>query len=134
MLRTIVGHRSILSFMLSCGTGYALLKRYPFPADDPVLQLILLSRPWLFLCLHQSYEAMLFSTPLIAFSSAFALLYIFAVNSEPSSVRNPLPGYPHPAGRDRLFLVVGGADQGRHCQGIAIPDSPDVGGGENSGN
>ena len=107
MLRTIVGHRSILSFMLSCGTGYALLKRYPFPADDAALQLILLSRPWLFMCLCRSYEAMLFSTPLIIFSSAFALLYIFAVRSEPSLVRNPLPGYPHPGGRDQLFLVVG---------------------------
>src|SRR5579864_9181352 len=106
MLRTIVGHRSILSFMLSCGTGYALLKRHPFPANDAALQLILLSRPWLFMCLQLTYEAMLFSTPLIAFSSAFALLYIFAVKSEPSLVRNPLPEYPHPAGRNQLFLVV----------------------------
>jgi hypothetical protein len=93
--------------MLSCGTGYALLKRYPFPGDDAALQLVLLSRPLLFVCLHRSYEAMLFSTPRIAFSSAFALLYIFGVRSEPSLERNPLPDYPHPGGREELFLLVG---------------------------
>ena len=121
MLRTITENRSILSFMLSCGTGYALLNRYPFPADDNVLRLILLARPWLFAFLHRSYEAMLFSTPLIAFSSAFALLYIFAVKSESSFVRNPLPHYPTPVDRTRLFLVLGEVHHQKHLSPVENP-------------
>ena len=107
MLRAIAHHRSILSFLLSCGLGLSLLKRYPFPANDNVLHLILLVRPWLYAALRWSYETMLFTTPLIAFSSAFALLYIFAVKSEPAVVPNPLPRYPDPVHRENLFLVLG---------------------------
>jgi hypothetical protein len=107
MLRTIVETRTALSFLLSSGTGYALLKRFPFPSGDDMLQLIALQKPWLYDAAHWSYSVMLFSTPLIAFSSCFALLYIFAIRTEKSLVRNPLPAYPVCSERDRLFLVVG---------------------------
>jgi hypothetical protein len=107
MLRAIVENRVILSFLLSSGTGYALLSRFPFPAADNVLQLVALEKPWLYDAAYWGYTAMLFSTPLIAFSSVFALLYIFAVKAEKPLVRNPLPAYPACAGRDQLFVVVG---------------------------
>lgn len=107
MLRTIVENRAVLSFLLSSGTGYALLNRFPFPAADNVLQLIALEKPWLYDAAYWSYTAMLFSTPLIAFSSAFALLYIFAVKAQKPLVRNPLPTYPPCGGRTDLFVVVG---------------------------
>src|ERR1700749_4149579 len=94
MLRTIVETRTALSFLLSSGTGYALLKRFPFPSGDNILQLIALEKPWLYDAAHWSYSVMLFSTPLIALSSCFALLYIFAIRAEKSLVRNPLPAYP----------------------------------------
>lgn len=107
MLRTIVHHRAVLSFALSCSAGLLLFRRYPFPADDGVLQMILLQKPWLFSAIRWSYTAMLFSTPLIGFSIAFALLFIFAVKADKTLVRNPLPTYPPVGLRDRLFLVVG---------------------------
>ena len=65
MLRTVVENRAVLSFLLSSGAGYLLLRRFPFPSDDNVLQLIALEKPWLFDAAHWSYTAMLFSTPLI---------------------------------------------------------------------
>jgi hypothetical protein len=71
---------------------------------------------------------MLFSTPLIAFSSCFALIYIFAIKSEKSLVRNPLPAYPACDERDRLFLVVGELHQQtrlgpvEHPQWLTIPE------------
>lgn len=113
MLRTIVHNRAIISFSLSCSTGYLLLTRWPFPASNDVLQLILLQKPWLFESIRWSYTAMLFSTPLIIFSACFALLYIFAVRSEPALARNPLPLYPAPATRDRLYLIVGEIHQAK---------------------
>ena len=107
MLRTIVETRAALSILLSSGVGYALLKRFPFPAADNMLQLIALEKPWLYDAAFWSYTAMLFSTPLIAFSSCFALLYIFAIKSEKRLVRNPLPTYPACSRRDHLLVVVG---------------------------
>lgn len=128
MLRTIVETRTALSFLLSSGTGYALLKRFPFPAADSILQLVALEKPWLYDAAHWSYSVMLFSTPLIAFSSFFALLYIFAIKSEKSLVWNPLPAYPMCSKRDRLFLVVGELHQQtrlgpvEHPQWLTIPE------------
>lgn len=107
MLRTIVHHRAVLSFALSCSVGLVLFRRYPFPADDGILQMILYQKPWLFESIRWAYAAMLFSTPLIGFSIIFALLFIFAVKTDKTLIRNPLPPYPPPASRERLFLIVG---------------------------
>jgi hypothetical protein len=107
MLRILVENRIPLSFALSCSTGYALLHRWPFAAHNSLLTLIAIEKPWLFASIRWTYTAMLFSTPLLAYSSLFALLYIFAVKTRPSFARNPLPLYPQPAERDRLFLVLG---------------------------
>ena len=128
MLRTVVENRAVLSFLLSSGAGYLLLRRFPFPSDDNVLQLIALEKPWLFDAAHWSYTAMLFSTPLIAFSSIFALLYIFAVKTQKPLVRNPLPAYPHCGSREQLFVVVGEVHHAtrlgpvEHPHWLAIPD------------
>ncbi|MGA2877626.1 MAG: type IV secretion system DNA-binding domain-containing protein [Bryobacteraceae bacterium] len=128
MLRTIVHHRALLSFALSCSTGLVLIRRYPFPADDSILQMILYQKPWLFDSIRWTYTAMLFSTPLIGFSIAFALLYIFAIKTDQTLVRNPLPLYPPPAEREKLFLVVGELHHAKtptpveHPQWLVIPD------------
>jgi len=128
LLRAISQNRAVLSFALSCVSGYALLRRYPFPAEDGILQMILFAKPWLFDAIRWAYMAMLFSTPLIAFSILFALIYIFAVRSNPALVRNPLPLYPDPAQRERLFLVVGEIHHAKHPgpaenpQWLAIPE------------
>jgi len=128
MLRAIAENRMILSFALSCSTGYVLRERWPFPASNDVLQLIQYQKPWLFEAIRGSYTAMLFSTPLIVFSACFALLYIFAVKSQPALNRNPLPLYPPPARRNRLFLILGEIHNAKsvgpaeHPQWLLIPE------------
>ncbi len=121
MLRSIIHNRMPISFALSCAVGYALLRQWPFPADHAILQLILLHKPWLFESIRWSYTAMLFSTPLIGFSSLFALLYIFAIKGEATLVRNPLPLYPHPLTREKLYLILGEIHQQRHLGPVENP-------------
>jgi hypothetical protein len=121
MLRTIVHHRAILSLALSSATGYTLFRQWPFPGENDVLQLVWLHKPWLFESIRAAYTAMLFSTPLIAFSSAFALLYIFAVKLEPDLVRNPLPPYPPARDRRSLFLVLGETHDPKRLEPISDP-------------
>lgn len=128
MLRSIVHNRMMLSFGLAASVGYVLLKRWPFPAANDFLQLIQLQRPWLFEIIRWIYATMLFSTPLIVFSASFAMLYIFAVRTEPALVRNPLPPYPPPSARERLSLVIGEIHHPKqlgpaeHPQWLIVPD------------
>jgi hypothetical protein len=128
MLRSIIHNRTPISFALGCVVGYILLHTWPFPADDAMLQLILAHKPWLFESIRWSYTAMLFSTPLIGFSSLFALLYIFAVKGDATLVRNPLPPYPRPTTRQQLYLIVGEVHQQKRLgpaenpQWLTIPE------------
>ena len=121
MLRTIVHHRVVLGFALSSSVGIILFRRFPFPADDGILQMILYQKPWLFDAIRWAYTAMLFSTPLIGFSIGFALLFIFAVKTDKSLVSNPLPLYPPPSMRDRLFLVIGEVHQAKKPEPVEDP-------------
>ena len=121
MLRSIIHNRMPISFALGCITGYVLLHRWPFPADHAMLQLILLYKPWLYESIRWSYTAMLFSTPLIAFSSLFALTYIFAVRGDAALVRNPLPPYEPSAARGRLYLIVGEIHQQKRLGPVENP-------------
>ncbi len=128
MLRTIVEYRKLLSFMFACGTGMNLLRRWPWPADNNVLELIHLQKPMIYEFIHWSYTVMLFSTPLICFSSLFALLYIFAVKGEAPLVRNSLPPYPPPERRSKLYLILGEIHQAKrqapaeHPGWLSIPE------------
>lgn len=107
MLRAIIQSRLVLSLALSCGTGIILLRRMPFPDDHPLLELVLLNKPHIFWAIRYGYATMLFSTPFIATSMAFSLLYIFAIRQERAIAGNSLPPYPSPRLRETLFLVIG---------------------------
>lgn len=121
MLRSIIHNRMPITFALSCAVGYGLLRQWPFPAEHAILQLILAHKPWLFESIRWSYTAMLFSTPLIGFSSLFALLYIFAIEGEANLVRNPLPLYPHPLTREQLYLILGEIHQQKRIGPVENP-------------
>jgi hypothetical protein len=121
MFRTLVDNRRVLSWAMACATGVALLRQWPFPADNDVLQLILLQKPWVFYFFRYGYTTMAFSTPLICFSSLFALLYIFAVKGERPLVRNALPPYPPPGQRQKLFLVLGELHHPKRTEPVENP-------------
>ncbi len=107
MMRTIVDSRLYLSLILTLGIGITLNRSIPFPDDNAVLELILAEKPVVFFAIQYAYQIMLFSTPFIACSMLFSILYIFFVRPREVAALAPLPPYPRVSARDRLFLVVG---------------------------
>ena len=99
--------RSILCALLALATGYLALRRWPFPEDHGLLQIVFLHKPFVFIAIKWAYLTMLFTTPFAAFSVASSLAYIFLVDSHQPLALAKLPPYPTVAGRQKPFLVVG---------------------------
>ena len=59
-MRLVLENRSLLSFLIGSWIGLALFMAFPFPVDDPVLQLVLAERPAIFYGFKWTYGAMLF--------------------------------------------------------------------------
>ena len=57
--------REMLALGIAAAVGGAALWRWPFPADNILLQLVRLERPSVFMALRWSYLAMMFTTPYI---------------------------------------------------------------------
>jgi len=106
-MRAAVESRNFLGLSLSALVGMTLFYRMPFPAEDSLLQLIRLQKPYLFHGIEWVYVTMLFSTPYIGFWLLFSLAYIFVVRQAEETICGSLPAYPEAAGRDKLFLVIG---------------------------
>jgi len=107
MIRQIVDSRPYLSLILTLGIGILLSQRFPFPADNAVLQLVAAEKPGIFASIKYAYQIMLFSTPFIVCSMLFSCLYIFFVRPREAAALSPLPPYPRVGERNRLFLVIG---------------------------
>ena len=107
MIRHIVDSRPYLSIILTVGIGILLIRHFPFPANNAVLQLVAAEKPLIFIGIKYAYQAILFSTPFIGCSMLFSLVYIFFVRPREVTALAPLPLYPPAGDRDRLFLVVG---------------------------
>jgi hypothetical protein len=106
-MRYAVENRSFVSFLLACGAGLALFIRWPFPSNDPVLQMILLERPMIFSGIRLTYAAMLFTTPYMMSAFILSFVYVFAVKQERKRKAGKLPPYIHPALRSALSIVIG---------------------------
>ena len=79
MIRLIVDSRPYLSLMLTVGIGTLLMRHFPSPEDNAILELVAAEKPMIFVTAKYAYETMLFSTPFILCSMPFSLLYIFFV-------------------------------------------------------
>ncbi|MCP5111827.1 MAG: hypothetical protein GY953_13435, partial [bacterium] len=121
MTRRIIESRLLLSWLFSAGVGMALYFRAPFPGGHPLLRLIDLNRPYIFAAVKFSYVTMLFTTPFIAFSMAFSLLYIFVMRQKADVELAPLPHYPDPRHRQRLSIVIGELHYPRRCEPAPDP-------------
>ena len=106
---------------MAIAAGYIALSRWPFPVDAPLLQVVLLHDPPLFFAIKYAYEAMWFSTPYIAFSTAASLIYIFLAGSDRAQDLVALPPYPDPARRETLYLVLGEIHHSRRPEPAANP-------------
>jgi hypothetical protein len=72
----VMEHRVMLSLGLSVACGIMLQSFYPIDTADPMLRLIALERPAIFHALAGSYNLFLYSTPFLAISILFSLVYI----------------------------------------------------------
>jgi hypothetical protein len=107
MIRHIVDSRQYLSLILTIGIGTLLSQRFPFPDDNAILQLVGAEKPMIFIAIKYAYQTMLFSTPFIACSMLFSILYIFSGRPKETTPLSPLPPYPNVIERNQLFIVVG---------------------------
>ncbi|PWT96952.1 MAG: hypothetical protein C5B51_32340 [Terriglobia bacterium] len=92
---------------LAVVAGWTFLSRWPFPADQALLQLVLWHKPYLFHAVKCAYVALCFTTPYIAVSVITSLAYIFLVRPGRPAGLVPLPPCPEPSNREVLSLVVG---------------------------
>ncbi len=100
--------RFLVAYALAAATGLYLYLAYPFPSGNLYLALIAQRSPTVYTAARSAFTLMLFTTPLIAYSAAFSLLYIFVHGkSSPSANAPVLPPYPPPERRERLAIVVG---------------------------
>ncbi len=120
-MRRAIENRSFLSFLLASALGTYLFVRFPFPGSAPILQLILTQRPAIFQGIRFSYIAMMFTTPWLLCSLLLSTLYIFFTRRKHKIVSAPLPRYPAPASRERLYLVLGEVHHPKKREPAALP-------------
>jgi hypothetical protein len=106
-MKSMVQNRTTVAAALAAAAGTVLTIQHPFPDGNALLQLVLVQKPYLFYAAKYAYLAMLFSSPFIVFSVLLSLAYIFVLRQAPRTVLAKLPLYPAPAGRERLYVVVG---------------------------
>ncbi len=107
IIRPLVEYRILLSLGLSAACGIVLSSMFPINTANPLLRLIALERPPVFHSIVWSYDLFLYSTPLIACSMMFSLLYVHLYRNEQELVAGSLPPYPNPRTRTDLTLIVG---------------------------
>src|SRR6266851_1078626 len=106
-IRPLVEYRLLLSLGLSAACGIVLNSMFPINAANPFLRLIELKRPLVFQSVAWSYDLFLYSTPFIACSMIFSLLYVHLYRKELGIAAGALPPYPDPHTRTELSLVLG---------------------------
>ena len=107
LIRSLVEYRILLSLGLSIACGIVLNSMFPIDAANPLLRLIALQRPPVFHAIVWSYDLFLYSTPFLACSLVFSLLYVHLYRSEQKLAAGALPPYPEPHTRTELSLILG---------------------------
>jgi hypothetical protein len=118
-VRPLVEYRSLLSIGVSATSGIVLHGAFPLNTANPFLRLIELERPLVFQAVVWSYDLFLYSTPFLACSMIFSLLYVHLYRTEQELAAGSLPPYSNPLTRTDLNLIVGEV----HRQLIPTPSS-----------
>jgi hypothetical protein len=114
---SVIEYRLVLSFGLSIASGLVLETVLPLNPASPMLRLIALNRPELYLALVWSYTGFLYSTPFLITSVVLSFIYIHFYARDLERQPGLLPDYPDPRFRQQLFLVLGEA----HYQLAPVP-------------
>ncbi|GGG99518.1 hypothetical protein GCM10011586_13830 [Silvibacterium dinghuense] len=103
----MVENRFLLSLGLSVACGIVFTSSFPLNTASQFLRLIELERPPVFRAIVWSYGLFLYSTPFLACSMIFSLLYVHLYRSDRDMAAGALPPYPDPRTRADLSLVIG---------------------------
>lgn len=106
-MRYAVENRSFISFLFAGAVGLALFFAAPFPAGNPLLQLLQVQRPEIHAGVRLAYGVMLFTTPYMISAFALSFAYVFAVKQERRQTAGSLPEYPLPQTRPALSVILG---------------------------
>ena len=117
IVRPLVENRFLLSLGLSAACGIVFTSSFPLNTANQFLRLIELERPPVFHAIVWSYGLFLYSTPFLACSMIFSLLYVHLYRSDREMAAGALPPYPDPRTRADLRLVVGEV----HRQLVPVP-------------
>ena len=120
-MRQVVENRNLVSFVVSTALGLYLFRGWPFPAENNVLQMVMLQKPCLYYGMKYGFVAMLFTTSYIASSILFSFAYIFVVRRKKEVVGMPLAPYIPPVMRSELYLVIGELHHPKRPQPAATP-------------
>ena len=107
LIRPLVEYRFLLSLGVSTACGIVLNSMFPIDTANRLLRLIALERPAVFHSIVWSYDLFLYSTPFLACSMIFSLMYVHLYTTEPGLAAGTLPPYPDPRSRTELSLVLG---------------------------
>jgi len=107
MLQTLVEARAPLALLCATALGSTGLHVYPFPVDNPVLQLIAVRAPDVFLACAYGYPTLWLATIWVASYVVLSLCAIVLYRHPRVPPPRPLPPYPTPELRDELSLVIG---------------------------
>ena len=119
IVRPLVEYRIVLALGMSATVGIVLNSMFPVNTANALLRLIELERPAAFHAVVWSYDLFLYSTPFIAYSMIFSLLYVHLYRSEQKLSAGSLPPYPNPRTRTDLSLILGEV----HRQLIPMPSA-----------
>ena len=113
-------NQTVLTLASAAIVGFVLLKRYPFPEGDALLQLVLAQKPYLFHGLRWGWAVLLFTTPALVFSGIFSFVFIFS-GREGRRGRSKLPPYPLAKSSEPLHVVLGEVHHARKPVPVEAP-------------
>jgi len=91
IIRPLVDCRFLLSLGLSVACGILFNTLFPLDESNAMLRLIRYERPQIFDGIAWSYDFFLYSTPFIAFSMLFSLMYVHLYRNEQELAAGTLP-------------------------------------------
>lgn len=121
-------NQTALTLCCAAIVGVTGLKRWPFPDSNMLVQMILFHKPVIFHMLRWGWFLMLFTTPALAFSGLFSLVFIFTGGADARRRYGKLPPFPIPEPPAPLHVVIGELHHSRKVeraespQWLTIPD------------
>ena len=113
--------QTVLTLCCAAIVGVTGLRRWPFPDNNTLLQMVLFYKPVVFHLLRWGWFTMLFTTPALFFSGLFSLVFIFTAKSEARRKVGKLPPFPLAGPTGPLHIVIG---ELHHVRKLEQSESP----------